>query len=196
MTVSVPVTFKQAIGPVLGTFLQAQDVNGLWTGMTQFGNWVLPGAPPVRPGPAIASILPTTATGSAVNYTITATHPNGPGALTQVHLLLSDKIVGGTPCQAIYFPGTNTVNLINDAGTALVSPTGVIPGSGVLLANSRCGVNVSGVVVTGTANSVSVTMPMIFTPAFFGGLRNVYGIAFDNAGLTSHWVRGATLVVQ
>jgi hypothetical protein len=196
MTVNVPVTFKQAIGPVLGTFLQAQDVNGLWTGMTQFGNWVLPGAPPVRPGPAIASILPTNATGSAVNYTITATHPNGPGALTQVHLLLSDKIVGGTPCQAVYFPGTNTVNLINDAGAALVSPTGAIPGTGVLLANSRCGVNVAGVVVTGTANSVSVTMPMIFTPALFGGLRNVYGIAFDNTGLTSHWVRGATLVVQ
>ena len=37
---------------------------------------------------------------------------------------------------------------------------------------------------------------MTFSPATFGGLRNVYGIAFDNTGLTSHWVRGATLIVQ
>ena len=85
MTVNVPIVFKPALGPVLGTFLQAEDVNGLWTGMTQFGNWVLPGAPLVRTGPAIASILPTTATGSAANYTITATHPgrawrSSPGA--------------------------------------------------------------------------------------------------------------------
>ena len=196
MTVNVPVTFKTSLGPVLGTFLQAEDMNGVWTGMTQFGNWVLPGAPLVRTGPAIASILPTTATGSAANYTITATHPNGPGALTQVHLLLSDKIVGGTPCQVVYFPGNNTLNLINDAGNALVSPTGVTPGASVILSNSRCGVNAAGVGVAGTSNSIAVTLPMIFSPATFGGLRNVYGIAFDNTGLTSHWVRGATLIVQ
>jgi hypothetical protein len=196
MTVNVPIVFKPALGPVLGSFLQAEDVNGLWTGMTQFGNWVLPGAPLVRTGPAIASILPTTATGSAANYTITATHPGGPGALTQVHLLLSDKIVGGTPCQAVYFPGSNTINLINDAGNGLVSPTGVVPGSAVILSNSRCGVNVAGATVAATANSVAVTLPMTFSSATFGGIRNVYGIAFDNTGLTSHWVRGATLIVQ
>jgi hypothetical protein len=196
MTVNVPVAFKPSLGPVLGTFLQAEDVNGLWTGMTQFGNWVIPGAPPVRSGPAIASILPTTATGSAANYTITATHPNGPAALTQVHLLLSDKIVGGTPCQVVYFPGNNTLNLINDAGTALVSPTGVTPGSGVILSNSRCGVNAAGATVVNAGNSVAVTLPMIFSPVTFGGIRNVYGNAFDNTGLTSHWVRGATLIVQ
>ena len=54
MSVNVPVTFQATLGPVLGTFLQALDVNGVWTGMTQFGNWVLPGAPQTRSGPAIS----------------------------------------------------------------------------------------------------------------------------------------------
>jgi hypothetical protein len=49
MSVTAPVTFFQPLGPVLGTFLQAQDDKGVWTGMTQFGNWVLPGAPQNRP---------------------------------------------------------------------------------------------------------------------------------------------------
>jgi hypothetical protein len=96
----------------------------------------------------------------------------------------------------VYFPGSNTINLINDAGTGLVSPTGVVPGSAVILSNSRCGVNVAGATVAATANSVAVTLPMTFSSATFGGIRNVYGIAFDNTGLTSHWVRGATLIVQ
>ena len=58
MTVNVTVTFKTAIGPVLGTFLQALDVNGTWTGMTQIGNWTVPGALQTRPGPTIAGLTP------------------------------------------------------------------------------------------------------------------------------------------
>ena len=196
MSVNVPVTFQATLGPVLGTFLQALDVNGVWTGMTQFGNWVLPGAPQTRIGPAISGISPTNTAGSNVNYTITATHPSGAGALSQVHLMISDRIVGGSPCQVVYFPGNNTLNLINDAGNALVSPTGRNTwrsGDSVKqpLRSKRCGCSRHW-----HANSVPVTMPMIFSPATFGGLRNVYGIAFDNTGLTSHWVRGATLIVQ
>ena len=105
MSVNVPVTFQATLGPVLGTFLQALDVNGVWTGMTQFGNWVLPGAPQTRIGPAISGISPTNTAGSNVTYTITATHPSGAGTLLQVHLMISDRIVGGSPCQVVYFPG-------------------------------------------------------------------------------------------
>ena len=36
----------------------------------------------------------------------------------------------------------------------------------------------------------------IFNIGTFGGAKNVYGNAFDNAGLTSHWVQGATVNVQ
>jgi hypothetical protein len=64
MTVNVTVTFQTAIGPVLGTFLQALDVNGTWTGMTQIGNWTVPGALQTRPGPTIAGLTPKTVTGS------------------------------------------------------------------------------------------------------------------------------------
>ena len=50
MTVTVPVTFKNAVSPVMGTFLQAADVKDNWTGMTQFGNWTLSNGTP-RPDP-------------------------------------------------------------------------------------------------------------------------------------------------
>ena len=141
MTVNAPVTFLNSLGPVLGTFLQALDVNGVWTGMTQFGNWVLPAGVPQRTGPAIGGINPTNAAGSSVTYSQTVSHVNGVGALVQVHMLISDKIVGGIPCHVIYFPPSNTLNLVNDLGNALVSPTGVQPGTGGFLSNSRCTLN-------------------------------------------------------
>jgi hypothetical protein len=196
MSVNVPVTFQATLGPVLGTFLQALDVNGVWTGMTQFGNWVLPGAPQTRLGPAISGITPTNTAGSSVTYTITATHPNGAGALSQVHLMISDRIVGGSPCQIVYFPGNNTLNLINDTGSALVSPTGVTPGTPGSLGNSRCALNTTGAAVSAAGANLSVVLPLTFNVGTFAGGKNVYGIAFDNLGVTSHWVQGATLNVQ
>jgi len=196
MVVNVPVTFQTTLGPVLATFLQELDVNGVYTGMTQFGNWVLPGAPQFRIGPSIVGIAPSNAAGSTVTYTVTASHPNGVGALQQVHLLLSDKIVGGTPCQVVYLPGTNTLNLINDSGTALVSPTGITPGTGGFLSNSRCAVNTAGSTISTSGTNLSFTVPLSFSTAAFSGNKGAYGIAFDNANMTSHWVQGGTLLVQ
>jgi hypothetical protein len=196
MTVNAPIGFQATLGPVLGTFLQGLDINGVWTGMTQFGNWVLPGAPPVRTGPAITGIVPLSGSGTAITYALTAAHPGGVGSLTQVHLLISDRIVGGVPCQVVYFPGTNRLNLINDSGTALVSPGGIQPGTFGVLSNSRCAINTSAASITIAGTSLTVNVPLTFQVGTFGGAKGVYGNAFDNTGLTSHWVQGATFSVQ
>jgi hypothetical protein len=37
---------------------------------------------------------------------------------------------------------------------------------------------------------------MTFQPGTFGGPKNVYVNAFDNNGLLTHWVQGATMTVQ
>lgn len=195
LTVSVPVTLFTTMGPVLGTFLQGFDVNGQFTGMTQFGNWTIPGAPQTRPGPQIVSLTPASVVGSSATYTLSVTDSAGANTLTQMHLLISDRIVGGAPCQIIYFPLSNTLNMINDTGTALVSPGGVTPGTGTFLANSRCSVNTAGVVVTSGVNR-SVSIPVTFSLATFAGSKNVYAVAFDTANLTSHWVQGGTIIVQ
>lgn len=196
MTVNIPVTFYTALGPVLGTFLQAVDVNDVWTGMNQFGNWVLPGGTPQRSGPSIVNILPTSGAGNAVTYSLTAAHPAGTTALTQMHLLMSDRIVGGLPCQVVYMPGSNVLNLVNDTGTALVSPTGISPGTPGIISNSRCGLNTGLASVATSGVNITVNLPLTFAPGTFGGAKGVYGIAFDNSGLTTHWVQGATFTVQ
>ena len=195
MTVTVPVTFKNAVSPVMGTFLQAADVKDNWTGMTQFGNWALSSGT-ARSGPSVTAIASSATTGSSAVYSIGAGHTGGVPALSMIHLLVSDRILGGVPCQAIYFPSSNTLNLINDTGTQLISNGGVVPGTPGSLANSRCSINTGQASRTIVGTSVTVTLPMSFQPGTFGGLKNVYVNVFDNYGLLTHWVQGATMTVQ
>jgi hypothetical protein len=199
LTVNVPVTFTALLGPVLGTFLQAQDISSVWTGMTQMGNWVIPGAPAVRQGPAIVNIQPATATGASATYVITASSPTGAAGLDTINLLISDRIVGGTPCHVIYFAASNILNLVNDTGNGFVSPTGVAPGGAGFLSNGRCQVNPGTATVSSVGTNVSVTVPLSFSTLTFSGTKGVWGNAFDRGGanqLTSHWVQGGILTVQ
>lgn len=192
MTVNVTVTFKTAIGPVLGTFLQALDVNGTWTGMTQIGNWIVPGAPQTRPGPTIAGLSPSTVAGSSATYTMSATSP----ALALMHLRISSAIVEQPACHVVYFVGSNKLNLIDAAGAALVSQAGVTPGSANTLTNGLCTLNSAGATVSAAGTTASVKVPMTFNAASFGGAKNVYVNAFDTGGLLSHWVQGGVITVQ
>jgi uncharacterized repeat protein (TIGR02543 family) len=194
MTVKVPVTFKGAVTPVMGTFLQALDVTGAWTGMTQFGNWV-PSTSTLKPGPSIAGVGSSTTAGASAVYSITASHTSGASAISMIHLLLSTGIMAGNPCQAVYFPGNNTLNLINDSGTALVSPAGVKPGTAGAIANSRCSINTGLAARSLAGNNVMVTIPLNLQSGAFSGMKRVYVNAFDAFGQLTHWVQASTLAV-
>jgi hypothetical protein len=195
MTVTVPMTFSSSLGPVLGTFLQAEDSNGLWTGMTQFGNWLLPDAPQSRLGPAITAATASATAGRHSSYALTITHTSGIQALSMIHLLISASIVGSPACQIVYFPGSNLLNLINDTGTALVSATGIAVGQAGLLSNSRCSVSTSLAYRTQASNALTLIIPVSYA-AGFAGQKSVYFNAFDNVGLLTHWVVGSTMLVQ
>lgn len=196
MTVSAPVVMRSGLGGVLGTFLQSLDVNGTWTGMTQFGNWVAPGTN-TRQGPMVAGFSPSSGSGTSAVLNVAASHPGGALAqLQMVHMLISDRIVGGTYCHAVYVPSVNLMNLINDSGTDLAG-TWTGPGGGTVT-NSRCTLSGTGMAqtVSDQGRMVSVTIPISFNAATFPGAKKIYVNAFDNSGLLSHWVQGGTWTVQ
>jgi hypothetical protein len=196
MLVDFKVTFKAPLTAVLGTFLQELDVNGVWTGMTQFGNWLaFPVASP-KPGPYIAGGSPASGAGTSASFSITSGHTSGINAMVLVHLLISSKIVGANPCHIVFFPTPNTVVLINDSGTDLV-PGSITPGTNTgTLANSRCAVSGVGMTRANSGNNVTITLPVTFQPATFGGLKNVYTNLFDNGGFLTHWQQFGSWTVQ
>ena len=104
--------------------------------------------------------------------------------------------MAGNPCQVVYFPGNNTLNLINDTGSALVSPTGVAPGTAGTIANSRCTINTGLASRSVSGNAVTVTIPLNLQTSTFAGTKKVYVNAFDAFGQLTHWIQAATLTVQ
>ena len=139
-----------------------------------------------------------TTTGSSAVYTVTAAHTSGVANPAVIHLLLGSEIMDGQPCQAVYFPGPNALNLINDSGTALVSNNGlgITPGTPGTIANSRCSINTGLASRSTSGNAITVKIPLTLQPSTFGGLKKVYVNAFDGGGLLTHWVQATTLNVQ
>jgi len=196
MTVNAKVTFKAALKGMLGTFLQELDVNGVWTGMTQFGNWQAYSVSTPKPGPYLTGGGPATGAGSSATFSIGAGHTSGVNTLSMVHLLISSKIVGAPVCQVVYFPVANTVYLINDTGSDLV-PGSLTPGTNTgTLANSRCTVSGTGMTRSTSGNTRTLTLPVSFNPGTFGGAKSVYVNAFDNYGLLTHWQKIGAWTVQ
>lgn len=197
MSVTVPVSFGSGFTGLLATFLQAQDVTGLWTGMTQMGVWKAYPAITNKPGPYVYESSPTTGAGSSDVILTTVGHTAGMGNLTLVNLLVASSITGTPGCHIVFWPATDVVNLINDSGTAMVSADGLKPGSGVgTLSNSRCTVHGFGLTRTTTTSVISLITPVSYNAAAFAGPKKIYVNAFDAGGLLTHWVETGTWTVQ
>lgn len=133
----------------------------------------------------MVSVSPTSGSfpaGQALNFSVT-------GVSLSYWQSANDYIIlevsnGGTPwnnaCNVQYQPLTNIVYLTLDSGNQWASGT---PGSGGVLSNSQCSVNVSGaaVVRSGPGNPsmglyevVTIYLPVTFKPGWTG-VKSVYG---------------------
>lgn len=186
VTLTVPISFTAAPAGPMGSFLQHFDVNGKYTGMTQFGNWTANPITTLKPGPYISSIGASSAYAiapSAIN--ITSGHTSGLTNVSMVNLLVAEQIVGGNNrCHIIYFQATQEIKLINDAGNGFVT--------GSPLHNSVCAIgNLHNDIMTASGNSaqVSIHIPMEWNPDLsYPKKLSIWGNTFDNFGNLTHWI--------
>jgi len=185
LTITAPVTFFGNMTGIMGTFLQELDVDGNWTGMTQFGNWTSTPIDTPKTGPYVRDITAQYPANSLVPSVVDtfSGHTSGINALATVNILVAEKIVGGTwRCHVIYFQGTREVKLVNDAGTDFVTNSPRM--------NNTCAIGpdpANPVSAFGIASGVQLHVPMAFNPAIAQRL-SVWVNAFDNSGNLTHWV--------
>jgi hypothetical protein len=195
MTVTAPVQFKNSMGVVLGTFIQAQDVTGKWTGMTQFGNWVIPTGTPQAAGPFVVNMTPAAGSGSSMLVTMTYGHKSGNTKtdVDLVHLRFASSLTLDDYCHVLYSPGANAINLINDAGTAFAGSWVAFGAPDVTsVENLRCKVERTGLTQNpATGPQMTTSFTLNFKPAF-AGPKNTYMNVFDHQGRTTHWVQVGT----
>jgi lysophospholipase L1-like esterase len=195
LSVTAAVRFTEAGSGQYGTFLQARDVFDRVTDVRQFGGLITPTVA-ARPGPAVVGFTPLSAAGHAASFVMDVMHSGGVDKLAEIHMRVSSAIVGVPACHIIYFPASNLVNMVNDAGDALVSSTGVMPGSALALNSSRCTATGADMRRNVSGNTLQIALPVTFNPNVFVGDKNVYVNAFDITGNLTHWVRGGTYIIE
>jgi len=192
MTVTVPVTFLGTFTGETGTFLQELDVDGNWTGMTQFGNWTAYPIASPKPGPYISNLTPTWPSTSALapsKVVIDTGNSTGLNNLLYVNVLVADKIVDPTVrCHILYVTppgGSPDFWLLNDAATDWIKTS---PRQ-----NSTCAIGSFNpdVLSASTANGVlELSVPIAWNPSIvFPQKLMVMGNTFDNAGNLTHWLQ-------
>jgi sugar lactone lactonase YvrE len=180
LTITLAIAFSQSFGGTQNIYGFAFDAAGLNSGWQNIGTWTNP----VNVPPTVDSVTPNSGAGTSQNFVFKYSSLSGYTHLTQVFGLINGSLNGVNGCQFYYSPGSNSLFLYNDATSATVGP--LTPGSAGTLQNSQCTISGSGSTVTGSGPTLTVTLAITFSQSF-GGAQNIYGFAFDTAGLNSGW---------
>jgi hypothetical protein len=141
--------------------------------------------------PTVMSLSPTSGTGLSQTFTAVYSDPNGVADLSGVGMIFSTGASVASGCALIYVPGSNTIYLYNNAGTALLS-TGVIPGSSGSVSNNQCTVNGTGSSTSTNGNNLTVNFALSFSGAFLGQ-KNVSLNAAGQTASSGFLVKGTWL---
>jgi hypothetical protein len=149
--------------------------------------WVFSGSAPAA-APLPASVTPASGSGASQTFTFSFADAGGYQNLTVLDFLIRDVLDGRQACYVAFVPsGANagSVYLVKDAGDAGGPYSGmVLPGSGAVN-NGQCTITGTGSVVSGSGNTLSVTLPITFTPGFAG--NKVIYMAAQDAAANSGW---------
>ena len=148
-----------------GTFLGQKNAYELAAGKTQSSGWVQKGTFNTSP-PFVLSESPSSGTGLVQTFTAIYVDPSGISDLTSVTLRVG-PLLQANGCDVSYFPATNQMELLNDAGTAFL-PTIVTPGTATSVSNSRCTLNGMGSSIGVSGNNLTMNAALTFASNFYG----------------------------
>jgi hypothetical protein len=186
LTIALPLTFTSAFGGAKRVYVAAGDGGGLSTGWVQGGTWSTSGGGAAAP--AIGSVTPGAGSGSAQTFSVTMTDGNGHADITSMQFLMNGTLNGANGCYLSYVRSQNTMYLLRDSDGQWITIT---PGASGSIENANCRLTGAGFTVTGSGNTLTVTLPLTFTSGF-AGAKNVYVAAGDAGGLSTGWVQGGT----
>ncbi len=182
LSVVLPITFSPSFKGAQTVFGYAGDAGGMNSGWRTLGTWT-----PTAVGPAAPtadSVTPASGSGASQVFTFKYSSPSGFANLSSVYALFNTSVNAAAGCVPAYLPGSNALYLFNDAGTGLLGP--ITPGGAGSVSNSQCTITGAGLMVSGSGTTLSLTLPIAFTPAFKGN-ETIFGYASDKNSLNSGW---------
>ena len=183
LTLTLNLSFAATFGGNRIQYLAARDLAGNNSGWQALGVWQAPGG--ASTSPAVVSQNP--ARGSAANQTFTFTFSDSGGwqNLGVINVLVNNFLDGRQACYLAYSRQYNVLYLVDDPGSGLL-PGLVLNGTGSI-SNSQCTVFGAGSSISGSGNSLALTLNIQFRSSFAGN-RVFYLAARDAADVgNSGW---------
>jgi hypothetical protein len=181
LTLRFAATFSSAFAGPRNLYGYVADQAGQNSGWHTLGAWSVPGG---NMAPLPVSVTPASGSGTSGTFSFTYSDANGVADLAAVHALIQNQVNGHSACYVVYTPAENKLRLYTDVWGQLLGP--VTPGVAGTMQNSQCTISGAGASVSTSANTLTITFPVTFTPGFAGS-RNLYGYAVDQTGTASGW---------
>ena len=136
---------------------------------------------------SVDSLSPNGGVGLNQTFTFSVSDPNGAADLRNMDV---DFVKAGGDrfiCQFGYAMASNAVYMLADDLRNIIGP--VTAGSNVALQNSQCGVDVSGVMVTASGNTMQLSFPVVFQTAGTWSIQvNLYNLGkLDTFKIIGNW---------
>jgi hypothetical protein len=192
LTVNLALTFPAGFIGAKTISMAASSNAGLFSGWQPKGTWNVTLAG--NQLPTNVSVTPAAGAGSSQMFSFVYSDPYGYADIDWVQMHLQTQLLADHACYLQYTRATNSIQLLNDAGTGYVGAGGVL-GSAGSLSNSQCTISLSGSSASATGNNLTVNVALAFTP-LFTGTKTTSMIAINKAGTVSGWQGKGTWTVQ
>ena len=183
---ALPITLSRAFRGPKEVWINAQGVTAA-SGWQKSGAWTVPPVVVLDPG-----YFPGDTAGSFVTLSIVVNDDDGGQDVTSTWFWITPSFssaYAGT-CRAYYDSSTNTLNLMNDAGTGWLSAPLIYPW-GTVLTNSQCSMQTTANQDFTSGNHRSLITVVRFNTAFYG-VKEIWEYAQGGAGNTG-WIKTGTL---
>jgi hypothetical protein len=181
LTLNLAVTFSAAFSGTKNIYMYAAGSSGANSGWQTRGAWTVAGGVVVTAD----SVAPASGSGATQTFALQYSDTAGLSDLSAMWVWFNATFAStaANSCLAYYQASTQTLFLLNDAGTAWMSST--IPTAGTLH-NSSCTIDLSNTVVFGTLNTLTLNLAVTFSPTY-SGVKNIYMYANGSGGAHSGW---------
>lgn len=149
-------------------------------------------APPVVAGLSL-SLSPASGAGSSAKFVMKATDSGGFASVQQLNLFIGSNLGDANQCYMDYEASSRTLYLMSSDNSHWMPGT---VGSQTTLINNQCAIHLSQVLVVGSGNTLTVTIPVALNPSTFRGAKSVLTFGADAAGQVSGWRQAGTWTVQ
>jgi hypothetical protein len=186
LQMTLKLTFASSYGAAQNIYMYDSDFGGLGSA------WQLRGTTAANTPPTANSVSGAVAGSLSQTLTFSYSSVNGYGWLSNIRALLNREVSGSHACYVEYVSSANGFYLLADGVTAQQGP--LAPGAAGTLTNGQCTLQGAGSSVSGSGNTLQMTLSLTFTSSF-GTAQNIYMDASDFGGLGSGWQNKGTLTL-